>query len=452
MKVNQKSISLTVAVISTSIMFSFGFFETLYNYGKIEFFIAYIVCNLLITLPFTISTISIDVLYPQINNHSDLVSKLTTRNRIKLLTLIIRLLVLTVFTIVIFNVSTYIIDFFDNIPAVNRLTHKSLIMNSHLFNIFSLVIIFVILLSIIFLSLKNKINFEKIIKSLCNIIIYLIIMFLCFSLKEGLENKSLNIFNIYRFNYLAMYQTWLYALLYSVLSSFLTISFYKSIFNFSKEIQDINPKKMALQISLYTIGISLILSFAIYSIVGGNDIFILNEFGIFNHIQNNNPIYYLLLELMYITFNILLTIVFLNYIYKAFNNKSKLVVTLFVAIPIILTAIIISNNINDINFVKINVLHLIIIDIFIIDIFIVGWLFDAQKLTYEIRKKLNVQISPIYNISIRILIPLIIFIVSFDSLIKNLNIFIQIIIILAIMIVYITMGCIEKKKSLQRKF
>ena len=57
-------------------------------------------------------------------------------------------------------------------------------------------------------------------------------------------------------------------------------------------------------------------------------------------------------------------------------------------------------------------LHLVIIFIFLFDILIVGWIYDAQKLSYEILKNTNTRLSPLFNIMLRIMIPFICIIVT----------------------------------------
>ncbi|MDE4990530.1 hypothetical protein NAH39_11100, partial [Francisella tularensis subsp. holarctica] len=57
-------------------------------------------------------------------------------------------------------------------------------------------------------------------------------------------------------------------------------------------------------------------------------------------------------------------------------------------------------------------LHLVIIFIFLFDVFIVGWIYDAQKLSYEILKNTNTRLSLIFIIMLRIIIPFICILVT----------------------------------------
>ncbi|MDE4945026.1 hypothetical protein NAI65_12250, partial [Francisella tularensis subsp. holarctica] len=76
---------------------------------------------------------------------------------------------------------------------------------------------------------------------------------------------------------------------------------------------------------------------------------------------------------------------------------SKLYTKLLVLlIPFIMAITFIESGIANIEFSKMFGLHLVIIFIFLFDVFIVGWIYDAQKLSYEILKNTNTRLSLIF--------------------------------------------------------
>ena len=83
-------------------------------------------------------------------------------------------------------------------------------------------------------------------------------------------------------------------------------------------------------------------------------------------------------------------------------------------------------------------LHLVIIFIFLFDVLIVGWIYDAQKLSYEILKNTNTRLSPLFNIMLRIMIPFICIIVTIGYIFSPMPIIWQFIAALACMIIILS--------------
>ncbi|MDE5028326.1 hypothetical protein NAI74_10225, partial [Francisella tularensis subsp. holarctica] len=74
----------------------------------------------------------------------------------------------------------------------------------------------------------------------------------------------------------------------------------------------------------------------------------------------------------------------LKYIFDIGSKRyTKLLVLL---IPVIMAITFIESGIANIDFSKMFGLHVVIICNFLFDVFIVGWIYDAQKLSYEILK------------------------------------------------------------------
>ncbi|MDE4967689.1 hypothetical protein NAI41_09995, partial [Francisella tularensis subsp. holarctica] len=66
---------------------------------------------------------------------------------------------------IIFDIATYVLDFFDNIPAIDRLSDESIKFNSNLPIYVSLLVVFIVILLMFIIADKRKLNLNETLKT-----------------------------------------------------------------------------------------------------------------------------------------------------------------------------------------------------------------------------------------------------------------------------------------------
>ena len=416
MNIKQTSTPLVTGLISASICFSFGFFTNVFKYNGLEFFYAYIVFLILLCYPMNIAVIYFQKAFPDLNSHSKLVNKITGSSKFRPISVLLTGCIVILVALIMFDIATYVLDFFDNISAIDRLNDESLKFNNNLPIYVSLLVVFIVILLMFILADKRKLNLNETLKTTAHISLYLvtILMLIVIYSPQGILGIKDFLLDLNYQKISQLRQMFALALIYAILSNFISIAFYKNIIN----IGDDNYSKLktsAFKSIFYNIIFSFIICVTIYAILGNYRSYLQSTEGLqittfFKIVKLNSPMYYLLLKVIFTTLNLVVFVAALKYI---FEIGSKLYTKLLVLlIPFIMTITFIESGIANIDFSKMFGLHLVIIFIFLFDVLIVGWIYDAQKLSYEILKNTNTRLSPLFNIMLRIMIPFICIIVT----------------------------------------
>lgn len=456
MNIKQTSTPLVTGLVSASICFSFGFFSNVFKYNGLEFFYAYIGFLVLLCYPMNLIAIYFQKAYPDLNSHSKLVYKITGSSKFRPISILLTGTMIILVSLVMFNMSNYILDFFDNIPAIDRLSDQTLHFSSNFPIYTSLFVVLTVIILMFVLADKKKINLNETLKTTAHISLYLvtILMLVVIYTPQGIIGIKDFLFDI---NYQEVGQLrsmFGLALVYAILSNFISIAFYKNIIN----IGDNNFNKLktsAFKSILYNIIFSLMLCITIYAILGDYRSYLQPNEGIqittiFTIVKTNYPMYYLLLEVIFTTLNLVVFVTSLKYIFQIGTKLyTKLLILL---IPFVMTTFFIESGIAYIDFSNMIALHIVIIFIFLFDVFITGWIYDAQRLSYEILKNTNTKLSPMFNIGLRILIPFICIIIAIGYIFLPMSITWQFIAAIACTIVYIVKGSVFSKIFNKRKF
>ena len=96
-------------------------------------------------------------------------------------------------------------------------------------------------------------------------------------------------------------------------------------------------------------------------------------------------------------------------------------------------------------------LHLLIIFLFLFDVFLIGWIYDAQKLSYEIIKNMEIKLSALFNIMLRIVIPFVCILVTIGYIFPTINLGWQLLAAIVCIVIYIIKGSILNNKFNKRK-
>lgn len=456
MNIKQTSTPLVTGLVSASICFSFGFFSNVFKYNGLEFFYAYIAFLVLLCYPMNLIAIYFQKAYPDLNSHSKLVYKITGSSKFRPISILLTGIMIILVALVMFNMSTYVLDFFDNIPAIDRLSDQSLQFSSNFPIYTSLLAVFASIFLMFILADKQKINLNETLKTTAHISLYLvtILMLIVIYTPQGIIGIKDFLFDI---NYQKVEQLrsmFGLALVYAILSNFISIAFYKNIINIGDN--DFGKlKTSAFKSIFYNIVFSFMICITIYAILGEYRSYLqptesLQITTIFTIVKTNYSMYYLLLEVIFTTLNLIVFVTSLKYIFQIGTKLyTKLLILL---IPFIITTFFIESGIAYIDFSNMIALHIIIIFIFLFDVFITGWIYDAQRLSYEILKNTNTKLSPIFNITLRILIPFICIIIAIGYISLPMPILWQFIAAIACTIVYIVKGSVFSKIFNKRKF
>ncbi|AIT08938.1 membrane protein [Candidatus Francisella endociliophora] len=456
MTIKQTSTPLVTGLVSAAICFSFGFFTNVFKYNGLEFFYAYIAFLILLCYPMNLVAIYFQKTFPTLNTHNKLIRQLTGSAKFRPMSILLTLTMVVLVALVMFNVSTYVLDFFDNIPAIDRLSDSSLRFSDNLPIYISLLAVFIVILLMFTLASNKKLNLNETLKVAAHISLYLVavLMLMVIYSPQGIVGikdfiLGLNYQKIEQIrNMLGL------AMIYAILSNFISIAFYKNIINIDDE--DYNNLKLgAFKSIFYNIIFSLFICITIYATLGNYRSFLqptdsIQITTVFKIIKYNFPTYYLLLEIIFITLNLVVFVAALKYI---FEIGSKLYTRLLLLlIPFIIAIVFIKANIAYIDFSKMLGLHLVIIFLFLFDVFVVGWIYDAQKASYEMLKSNGTKLSPVFNITLRIAIPFICIFVTIGYVFLPMSLMWQAIAAIACVIAYIIKGSIFSNTLNKRRF
>lgn len=456
MNIKQTAQPLVTGVIATALCFSLGFFESVFKYNGFQFFYAYIAFTLLLCYPMNIIAIYLEKVHPEINTHSKLIKKLTGSSKLKPLSVLLTGSMVVILSIVIFSITSYFLDFVDNVPAIDKLSSASLSFGSSFPMYISLVVILVIMVLMLVLISKKVININNLIVIISHNALYLILILAIITFTY-LPHSSVGIDD---FLFGLSYQTntqihnmMAMAMIYAILSNFVSLALYKNILGVVDN--DANIKLAAFKSVFYNIVISIIFCIVIYAVLGNyrpyhEPVENIHISSIFIVIKVSTPIYYLMLEAIFITFNIIVFVAAIKYICDI-TRKLHLEFLIFL-IPFIITTCFICRGYTNIYFSMMFGFHLVIIYLFLFDIFMVGWVYDAQKFSYEILKNTGTKLSPIFNVTLRIFTPLICLFVTIGYIVPTISLLIQLLIAFGCTVIYIIKGSIFNNIFNKRKF
>jgi hypothetical protein len=456
MNIKHTSTPLITGLVSTATCFSFGFFSSVFKYNGLEFFYAYIAFLVLLCYPMNLVAIYLQKAFPTLNTHSKLITQAIGSSKLRAISILLTGTMMLLAALIIFNISTYVLDFFDNIPAIDKLSDSSLQFSSNLPVYISLLTVFVIVLGIFILANSNKINLNKTLKTTAHISLYLVAILMLMVIYSPQSVAGIRDF-LFSLSFQTIYQIRQMlglALVYAILSNFISIAFYKNIININtsdyKYIKFSSFKSI-----IYNIIFSLIICITIYAIIGNYREYLqphdeIQISTIFKIIKYNTPTYYLLLEVIFITLNLVVFISTLKYIFEI-TDKFFTKILIFL-IPFIVAFAFIKTGVSFIDFSEMFGLQLVIIFLFLFDVFIIGWVYDAQKISYEILKNTDTKLSPLFNILLRIIIPFICIYIFIGYVFLPMSLIWQFIAALACMIIYIIKGSIFNNIFNKRKF
>jgi hypothetical protein len=228
---------------------------------------------------------------------------------------------------------------------------------------------------------------------------------------------------------------------YAILSSFVSLTFYKNVLgDFDYDIKKIR------QISIFSVLFNIVLSSAvciiIYSVLITQNTthYIAKSLStsyVLDIISNNSMGIYEVISVLFIIMNIVIIIAGTKYTTQP--NKSLFARFVFLLAPFAIALCFIEFDVLSIHFVELPALQLMITLVFLIDIFIIGWLYDAQKLSYDILKNTEVRLSPLFNILLRIILPFLGFCITIGYM-YPLSVVWQIVASVCCLIAYIVLG------------
>lgn len=456
MSIKQTSTPLITGIVSASICFCFGFFTNVFKYNGLEFFYAYIAFLILLCYPMNLVAIYFQKAYPNLNTHDKLVKKITGSSKFKPVSILLTIIMITLVALIIFNMSTYVLDFFDNVPAIDRLSDSSLTFSNNLPIYISLFAVFIVILLMFILANNNKLNLNETLKTSAHISLYLVsvLMLLVIYTPQGMYGIKDFLLSINYQKIEQMRNMLCLAMVYAILSNFISIAFYKNIINIDDGDYN-NLKISAFKSIFYNIIFSLFICITIYAALGNYRSFLqptdsIQITTVFKIVKHNYPTYYLLLEIIFITLNLVAFIAALKYIFEIGSKLYTKVLMLLV--PFVIAIIFIRSNIIYMDFSKMYGLHFVIIFLFLFDIFIVGWVYDAQRVSYEMLKTNNIKLSPLFNIALRIIMPSICIFITVGYIFLPMSLIWQLIATVAFIIAYIIKGSVFNKVFNKRRF
>ena len=446
MDIKKTTPPLVTGLISTALCFSLGFFNNVFTYNGLEFFYAYIAFSILLCYPMNLVAIYLEKTYPQINTHSKLVKLLTGSSKLRTLSILFTGVTIIILAIIILNITSYSLDFVDNIHAIDRLTNASLNFDSYTPIYITLALVLIAMVILLLLAHKDKICLNIITKTLAHSSLYLIVILslMVLYIPHGISGIKDFIFDL---NYQTQSQVKNMlgmAMIYAILSNFISLALNKNIISVADNSLS-KIKVSAVKSILYNVVLSLILCLAIFTILGEYRTYLQPEQSvkistIFSIIKHNSAMCYAILEVIFITFNLVIFITALKYI-CAISTKLHIRVTLLL-IAFIIAISFFANNFTDIDFNQLFGIHLVIIYLFMLDVFLVGWVYDAQKMSYYIIKNTGTKLSPLFNIILRIVIPFVCIIVTIGYIFPAISLAWQILAALICIVIYIIKGTI----------
>ncbi|KEI35952.1 sodium-dependent transporter [Francisella sp. W12-1067] len=448
MNIKQTYASLLVGFISTATCFSFGFFTTVLKYNGLEFFYAYIIFSILLSYTMNLVAFYISKFHPEINTYSSLVKYVIGSSKFRSISILFTGTVIILLTLILFNTVTYLSDLISSVYTNTLDVSTSL-------NLAALGITFIYITILLVLALKTKNHIKRFFKALAFVGLILVITTVLIVIYTSpyslIEFKNFNTADS-QINTLS--NMLVMALVYAILSNFISLALYKNILN-TLDNSFNNLKVISFSSLFCNITFSLVICMSIYATLGNYGIFLqsMDEvclITLFSLIKQNSFIVYILLETTFILFNLIVMISILVYITKI-TNKFYIKVAISI-IPLLITISLISQGFTHVSFSKMFALDLLIVFIFLFEVFIIGWIYDAQKLSYEILKHTNTKLSPMFNIMLRIVIPFVcLYTVAGYSFVCK-SVILQTLIAVIFMIIYITIGIIFNKVFNKRKF
>ena len=447
MNTKQIKTPIVIGIISTTLCFSFGFFTDLYEYG-INFLYAYIFFMLLLCYPMNVISL-------YLNKLSKNTSTLFNRSYLKKFSILFVWVVVVLASFAILNASALSMDILRTILQNNESLHP--VVKTNIINIMYIftAITFIITLLVYFLNYKFKLLFSILMKFGAYLILSLVIILMSVAVYKNYSNIGIqgllthkNVLTSNHIeNILAM------SFVYAILSSFVSLTFYKNVLgDFEYDIEKIR------QISIFSVLFNIILSsticIIIYSALLAQNITphtftSLSTSRILDIISNNSIEIYATLTIMFIIMNIIIMIAGIKYTSQV--NKSLLARIIFLVAPFAIALCFIKFDVLSIHFVEIPALQLMITLVFLVDIFIIGWIYDAQKLSYDILKHASIRLSPLFNILLRIILPFVGFIITIGYM-YPLTVVWQIAASICCLIVYIVVGTMLHKTLNRRKY
>ncbi len=452
---NKISISLLVAIIATSVCFSLNFFSTTFEFNGWDFFLTYAILTIVFSIPMSKIAAYTDRVAPLTRVHSDIIKKYSNTSKLKSFSLLITGVLLILMSITFFNASTYILDIFDTVPRLDRLSAPELIFNNQNYMYAILATVAIITVSISYFATINKINIDKIIESIVLLTIStVIILVIVIAYKTEYLTGFMSFFdNSIDFSFSKMFGM---AVIYAILSNFISISVFKNIIKIKKDkMKNTNINTMAFYNAILTVIISFIICVTLYSLIDthlpqiDNAIYLKSTM-IFKVLAVKAPTSYFLTEIAYLMFNLLTLLVALGYLVTI--SKQFKIRLFALAIPFGLCFALIKGNYFFVDFCELKILHLVIIYTFLFVIFFIGWLYDAQRFSYEMLKNTNTKVSGFFNISIRLLIPARCVFGAVGDSCPTLALGYIMLSTLALMVIYIAKGVFFKKMFGKRRY
>ena len=386
--------SLLIGVISTAICFNFGFLTNVLS-GGIDFIVAYIVLSLLICYPTNLVFIYFAKAYPDLNTHSKVTKHLTSSNKLKTFSILLTIALLILSILTILNILPSSNIFIKTTVITNNTNLLSY--NLAPYSVVFLFIIFIIAILIVIFSNVRNINLSgsalKMLSYISLVLIIISLIFTVYTLYQSHDFQSITALissKLYLSSESADFNKILnMALVYAILSNFITLAFYKNTVGLIDE----NLKKLRFK-SFNSIVFNIIFTLALCFVI----LMMLSNW------HTNWIIYNILYQALFKLFGFIFIIIFIKHILE-FKGSIYFKSTILI-IPFILSGIFMYKG-SHLVFSKLFGLHFLIIYLFLFDIFLVGWVYDAQKLSYQILKNTDTKLSPLFNIMLRIVIPLI---------------------------------------------
>lgn len=453
MNIKQTAQPLVTGIVATALCFSLGFFNNVFKYNGFQFFYAYIAFTILLCYPMNIVAIYLEKTHPEINTHSKLVKKLTGSSKLRPLSVLLTGSMIVILSIVTFSITSYFLDFVDNVPAIDKLSSNSLIFSSTFPMYISLVIVIILMSLMLILTSKRKININSFILTMSHNALYLILILTIITFTY-LPNSSAGIDDfLYTINFQTnsqIHDMMAMAMVYAILSNFVSLALYKNVLGVVDDKS--NLKLAAFKSIFYNIVISIIVCIVIYAVYRAfhEPIENIHMSSVFTMIKASTPIYYLMLEAIFITFNLIVFMAAIKYICEI--TKKLHLVFLILTIPFIMTISLIYQGYTDLYFSMMFGFHLVIIYLFLFDLFLIGWVYDAQKFSYEILKNTETKLSPAFNITVRILAPFVCLFATIGYIVPTISILTQSLITTVCLIIYIIKGSFFNNYFNKRKF
>lgn len=455
MAIKKISSPLTVALVSIALCFSLGFFENVVKYNGLKFFCAYAIFAIIFCYPVNLVALYISKAYPQLHTHSELTKKFIGNSKLRIFSTLLIATIIIILSLILFNISAYFLNLVENISAFNQLNYTQLNISEKLPSYIILSLLFISVLFSILLANKSKLNTNTTLKVLVYTVLALVLMliFLTFFTPNSLIGINNFIFNSsdYQTNF-PLHNMLIMAMLYAIISNFISLALYKKVLEINDKSKQL--KATAFKIIFYNIIFSLIICIAIYSSLGNYKISIqptesLNIATVLASIKTSSLLSYYVLEIIFIIFGLIVSLMLLNYLTKI---TAKLYLKIIVlSIPFIITISFITYDFTSVSFSTMFGLHLLIIYLFLFDLFVVGWLYDAQKISYEIIKTMQVKLSAAFNIMLRIVIPFVCIILTLGYILPTMSLIWQFLATLICMLIYIIKGTILNNLFNKRK-